>query len=238
MIPFFLIIIIVISINIFILFLRISIGRQIAKESIPFQHLDRNAKYKALFAGDSTAVGTGAKSPNDSIAGRFYKDNPSFEVINIGKNGLKTSELIPLLKQQKEKFDLVIIQIGGNDILGLADINDLSKEINTVLKLSKSLSNKVVLITAGNVGLAPFFPKPFNFLYTQKTKEVRNVFIQAAKKEQVYYIDLYKNKEDDIFSKNPSKFYAKDMLHPNSEGYRIWYMQLKKTIDKMRLVGD
>lgn len=66
-------ILIVIEINLFIVWLRINEGRKIAANSKAFEHQNQNATLKVLFVGDSTAVGSGAKSPEESLAGRFLK---------------------------------------------------------------------------------------------------------------------------------------------------------------------
>lgn len=226
---------IVVATNLFVVWLRINAGKKIANNATPFLHANSNASIKVLFIGDSTAIGTGVKSPKDSIAGRFFKDHPHSEIINLGKNGLRTKKLIPILERQKNKYNLVVVQVGGNDILGFVDIKELKNEISRALQLSKKLSRNIVLLTSGNVGSAPFFPKPLGYFYTKKTLEVRKLFKNEARENGAIYIDLFKERDKDEFLKDPKKYFAKDMLHPSSDGYGLWYQEFKKTLEENKL---
>lgn len=161
-------ILIVIGINLFIVWLRINERRKISANSEAFKLHNENAKIKVLVVGDSSAVGTGADSSNDSLAGRFFKDYPNSDISNLAINGLRTEKLILILEEQKRKYDLVIIQIGANDIVRFVDIKSLSNSISRVLLLAKKLGKKVVLLTSENMGSAPFFPKPLGYFYTKK----------------------------------------------------------------------
>lgn len=228
-------IVIVIGINLLIVWLRTNEGRKIAANSKPFKHQNSNPRLRVLFVGDSTAVGSGAKTPEDSLAGRFFKDHPNSEIINLGKNGLKTKELIDILEKEKEKYDLIIMQIGANDILRFTDLDDLEKDIQESITLAKRLGKNVVLLTCGNVGLAPFFPKPLGFFYTKRTRLVRDIFMRKAKENGIVYVDLFTEKDKDKFLQNPKKYYAKDMLHASSDGYGLWYQEFKKTFKEARL---
>ena len=49
----------------------------------------------------------------------------------------------------------------------------------------------------------------------------------VSRREKTEYIDLFKERDKDPFSRAAARFYAADVLHPGSEGYRLWYEELQ-----------
>lgn len=210
---------------------RFYIGRNLARRAMPFSRENPISQIYILVVGDSTAVGVGAQDPRDSIAGRLGKDYPNAEIVNLGKTGALISEVPEQLHGAKGKnFDLVLVQAGGNDILRFTELSQLKKDVTAVLEQARGMGDQVVLMTTGNVGNAPFFPRPIGWIYTQRTRAAREIFIHAAKDAGVIYVDLFTERGDDPFLKDPQKFHAPDMLHPSGEGYGIWYKKLSELI--------
>lgn len=182
---------------------------------------------KILFVGDSTGVGVGASKPADSVAGRFGADHPEMTIENLSVSGRKTAEIIgDLEKIPEDSYQYVFIQIGGNDIVNFSKLGKLKKDLNEVLSKAKKISKNVVVLTSGNVGSAPIFPRPLAFLWERQTKKVREIFMKETSAREVIYIDLFKEATDDPFYKEPLKYHAKDLFHPSSEGYGLWYENL------------
>jgi lysophospholipase L1-like esterase len=212
---------------------KIIISRKIAAKSEPYVQSNPKSKFKVLFIGDSTAVGTGAQMPIDSVAGRLGSRFPQISIENIGKNGDKIEDLIPKLKNLSGgQYNLIIIQAGGNNILQFTNVKKFERDLEVVIDLAKEKGDAVALITTGNVGLAPFFPRPIGYLYSQRTKKIRSIAQNLAKNEGVIYVDLFEQREKDPFAKDPEKYHAADMLHPSSEGYRIWFERLMEELEK------
>ncbi len=209
---------------------------QLSLNSRPFSIQRVKAKQKILVIGDSTAAGTGAEDPSLSVAGRLAKRFPNATIVNRGKNGATTKHVLAELRTVTEKFDLMLIQTGANDILRFTNVATLKQDIAELLEKAKTLSKSVVLLTAGNVGLSPSIPRILVWLYTSRTKQVRTIFMTVAKEKKVLYVDLFREKEDDLFLTNTKLYYAKDMLHPSSEGYRVWFEEIIKTLKKNNVV--
>jgi lysophospholipase L1-like esterase len=83
-------------------------------------------------------------------------------------------------------------------------------------------------MSTGNVGLAPVFFPPVNWIYSWRTRKVRAIFMAVSWREKIEYIDLFKERDKDPFLRDSATFYAADTLHPGSEGYRLWYEELKR----------
>ena len=105
-------------------------------------------------------------------------------------------------------------------------------EIAVTLDRAKTIGHTVFLLTAGDIGRAPFFPWPVGRLFTRRTRLVRALFQVAAKGRGMHYIDLFTAQVDDVFASDPKRYYAADFLHPSSEGYGVWYEVIRQTLSE------
>ena len=210
----------------------------LVKNARAYQRIKPEAKLKILFIGDSTAVGTGAKDPRDSVAGRFGQDFPQAQIINLGINGEVTHQLAQAFNPQKfGACDLIVVQIGGNDILRFTNLANLEKDIDQLLAKVSRLSRKIVLLHSGNVGLAPFFPWYLEGPWRNRSLEVRSLFRKYAARHHAAYVNLFTERQNDFFLTDIHKYYSPDMLHPSGEGYGLWYKTIRETMEweKLRL---
>ena len=205
-------------------------SQMLVRGSTPYQKVVSGATTRVLFVGDSTGVGVGATRGEDSLAGRLSQDHPDWMIENLSVSGRKTAELIPVLTELGGHYDRVILQIGGNDITYFTDEKQLAQDIALVLREAKRLSAHVILITSGNVGNAPILPRPIAFLWHRRTLQVRDIFMRASEEAGVTYVDLYREKRTDPFFLEPYRYHAIDLFHPSSEGYGLWYEELKKSL--------
>jgi lysophospholipase L1-like esterase len=218
--------------------IRIHRGTQIAEASRPFESRNPGAVYRMLVVGDSTGVGTGAARPEESVAGRIAAEFPPIEVTNLARNGAKAKDaLIQLDSVTQAGFDLVLIQVGGNDILGFTDPGKLRDDIRQVLKKAKENGANVFFVSTGNAGLAPAFFPPISWIYTSRTRVARAVFMDASRELGIRYVDLFREKGNELFRGDPDRYYTPDYLHPNSEGYRVWYEELRMQTGIVKILG-
>lgn len=203
----------------------------LVRSSATYQKIVSGATTRVLFMGDSTGVGVGATRGEDSLAGRLSQDHTDWSIENVSVSGRKTAELIPVLEVLgTHQYDQIIIQIGGNDITYFSDRDTLAGDIAIVLQEAKRVSPQVILLTSGNVGNAPILPRPLAFLWHRRTLQVRDIFMKAAEERGVTYVDLYRDKKTDPFFLEPYRYHASDLFHPSSEGYGLWYQDLKKAL--------
>ena len=209
--------------------------KNLMAQAEPFQQTPANPKYSILVAGDSTALGTGAATPAGSTAGLIGADYPDASVENIGVNGLKLDGLLEKFQSMPTttQYDLIVLQIGANDIVGFTPLSKVSTELAQVLVLARQHAAHVVVLTAGDVGLAPVFKFPLSEIFQWRTLQVRTIFMnEIAQYENVAYVDLYKPRAEEIFNTDISKYYATDNFHPSSAGYAVWYTSMKPYIEK------
>ena len=207
---------------------RIHRGRKIAAESVPYAVNRPGASRSLLIVGDSTAVGTGADRPEDSIAGRMADEFDDVSIANLAQNGARLQDVHEQLQGTgKRSFDVVLVQAGANDILYGTPLDQIRTSVETLLDSACKKGGRVIFLSNGNIGLAPAFFPPLSWIYTWRARKVRSLFMDAAAERGVQYVDLFRERGADPFVADPERFYAPDFLHPGSEGYRYWYQEIK-----------
>ena len=200
--------------------------------SNPYQQKGQPGHSRILVLGDSTGVGTGTTSNTGSIAGRFGHDFPDAEIVNLSINGLRTAGLDAGFPSYPAKsFDVVVLQIGANDILQRTPLEEVSVSLSSVFAKANAVGKRVVALHCGNVGLAPLFRDwPLNTYFRGKSLKLRAMYRPLADANGIAYVDLFHETADDPFMADLDKFYAADGLHLTEDGYEEWYRQLRKTM--------
>jgi len=125
----------------------------------------------------------------------------------------------------------VVIQIGGNDIMKFTPFRSIDRDVTIVIEDAKRIARHVVILHSGNVGLAPFFIWPIDWIMTERARAVRRIYMKKAREEDVLYVDLFTERGNDLFLKDIPKYYSLDHLHPSGEGYRWWYERIRATLN-------
>lgn len=212
---------------------RLKQSAELARQSEPFQALPAGAAASLLLVGDSTAVGTGASSPEHSVAGLIARDHPDLKIVNRAKDGAQFADIARQLEGD-ERFDAILVLGGGNDVIRMTRSGPLEREIARATELARKRAALVVLMPSGNVGSAPFFFAPWSWLMTQRSRLLHRFVREAAAANGALYVNLFREKTDDPFAQHPDTLNAKDGLHPSDAGYRLWYGELKAQADLAR----
>lgn len=184
-----------------------------------------------LVLGDSTAVGVGAESPEDTLAGRIAVLHPGWSVENHAVSGARIHDIKEQLDAaRKEHYALILIQVGANDIIRFRGAADAAAELGKYLEGAAALSEKTVFLTAGNVGATKFFPSLLNPYYHRATLRYHDAFEKLATRTGTTYVNLYVPPADDPFTKDPERFFSDDGLHLSSEGYRLWFEKVREAL--------
>lgn len=204
---------------------RIGKAGELARRSEPLQHTPPEATLRLLIVGDSTGVGTGASSPQASLAGLLAQAYPRLQIDNRARDGATFAGVIEQLEAATARYDLVLVQAGGNDVIRLRKLDDVRADIERVATLARARGQRVLLMPAGNVGNAPFFFPPASWLMTSRARSLHGFVREAATRHQAAYINLFKDKAKDPFAQQP-ELNAADGLHPSDAGYRVWFEEL------------
>jgi lysophospholipase L1-like esterase len=185
----------------------------------------------AMIVGDSTAVGIGAVEHAQSIAGQLEKDFPHAQVLNVSNNGWTISDCLNRLQsfaKQGVKADLIVLQVGGNDVLRATPLAELFRTIPQLLYYATQISNRVIWLSVANVGGAPIFIWPFSWWLSRRTERLNQLCHDLSRRFGVEYVSFYRPRSVDLFSSKPHLYFAADGIHPSALAYRYCYGQMKK----------
>jgi len=182
-----------------------------------------------LILGDSTGYGTGATDGKDSIAGLIGSDF-ALSIKNQSDNGRTIDELLSDIKNFEGTYELILLQIGANDILQKRPVETVEDELRTIINKLSTHTQHIIMMPSGNVGASPKFSGTESETYEQLSRDFRDMFLQVANDTQLVYIDLFEPVEEDPFAQDPEKYIAIDGLHPSSAGYKKWYDTLYPAI--------
>lgn len=208
-----------------------TIGQTLARAATPFERPTPEATPRILIIGDSTAVGVGTTSAEESVAGMFGKDFPSAHIRNVGKSGLRVAGLPGRLTLvNDEHYDLMVVLIGGNDVVRLTKYSELEHDLESFLVEAKRHATTLVLLSPGNVGDAPIFPRPIGIYVTNRANRLRQIFAAVATRQHVLYVDPFLSHKEDYWLKNRTFYYGADSFHPRG-GYGDWYQQIRAALN-------
>ncbi len=210
----------------------INVGKNLVLQTQAYSHKPDRPHSRFLFMGDSLGVGVGATLPEHSIAGKLAADYPNTEIINLSVSGAKIRDALKVIDalNKEDTFDMIFIQIGGNDIVHLTNFKNASQDLEMLLTKAQTHSDKVLFYSAGSIGSAPLFPFPVNEFYHLRSKKFFTEFKRVAANTNTTYIDLYYPRSEDPFLKNPKEYYAEDLFHVSDAAYELWYQKILKSI--------
>jgi lysophospholipase L1-like esterase len=159
-----------------------------------------------LAVGDSNTVA------HFSYADQLQKQLPNLQIKTVAKNGANTSWMKTQLEQelQNNKYDLVIILGGSNDIYGGVKSDVTKSNLDYMYKLSKYKGSKVLAITPPN--------KDFYTAKTEQKQTLLNDLVNWIKgnTNTDYFIDFHQ------MTNNKNLFSSADgYLHPQSGAHTI-----------------
>lgn len=205
---------------------RIGQAKELARRSEPLQHTPTDATLRLLIVGDSTGVGTGASAPQASVAGLLAQAYPRLRIDNLSRDGATFADVIGQLEGARARYDLVLVNAGGNDVIRLRGLDAVRADVDRVALLARARGERVLLMPAGNVGNAPFFFPPVSWLMTSRARSLHGFVREAAARHGAVYVSLFKDKANDPFAQRPKELNAADGLHPSDAGYRVWFDEL------------
>jgi len=208
----------------------VRIGEALADGAVAFERQTTPHAPTVLVVGDSTAVGTGATSPGDSIAGRLGAAFPHVSIVNRGANGARTLDVImQLAGVGPGRYDLVLVQAGGNDVLRRTHLRALAPQVDAVIRLARKLSSNVIVTTVPNIGLLPLFFPPLSWMMSRRARQVCSLYAASAREHGAHYLDFFHERGACPLTSDPQRYFARDGLHPSNECYKFVFDEMMKS---------
>ena len=198
----------------------------------PFERVIEGAPI-ILVMGDSTAYGTGVRRNEESIAGLIAADWPDYSVLTRAGNGWNTHSLrqrLPQLLVVDERYMVVVLQIGANDIIQGRSLADSQADLVAIFSELKNHTEHIVWLHSGDIGGATGFTSKRAQALSEKTEQFRDMAKALAEDHGVHYIDLWREASVDPFRQKPERYLARDGLHLSAAGYAKWYEEIRKAL--------
>lgn len=185
-----------------------------------------------LLLGDSTGYGTGAANRQETTAGRIGEAYPGIKIENNSVNGRTALELVDVAKNVEGNYDVILIQIGANDLLAGDSPESVVATIETLVQLLSPNTSQIIVLTSGNIGAAWRFEGNKAESFTQVSKTYDALMREKSKSADFEFVSLWTEPEADPFVAEPKKYTAFDGLHPTSAGYAVWFAALQPVLKK------
>ncbi|HJV68788.1 GDSL-type esterase/lipase family protein [Ideonella sp.] len=198
----------------------------------PYQYRTRRARQRVLIVGDSTGVGVGADHPTEAIGGLLAADYRDAELVNLSIGGACIADVPAQLRhlgRDTARFDLVLLHVGGNDIMRSGKLDALADAAEPLLLRLRHLGRRVVWLGPGDLGLAPLFRPPFSWWMSRRTEVACEMFRRVALRHGVEYVGFHAGPHRHLLARERARYFASDGLHPSSHGYRYAYGCLKRS---------
>lgn len=209
---------------------KYQVSRSLVESAKPFQHKSSDTTHSLLVLGDSTAVGVGVSDPEESLPVLYASEMNATYVENQAVSGAVTADLrTQIARASLEEYDQILIMIGGNDIIRFHDVAAASEMLDQVLATLPSY-NKLVVMSAANVGGATFFPWFMRQHYEEASIAYHARFARVVEATHGTYVNLYVPSAEDPFMRDPDKYLAADGLHPSAAGYQLWFNRVKAIV--------
>ena len=83
-----------------------------------------------------------------------------------------------------ERYDLVLIHIGGNDALRGTKLRALTPQVDALMRLARRLSPHVVVTTFPNLGLLSLFFPPLSWWFSRRSRVICSLFASTEKRHR------------------------------------------------------
>lgn len=179
---------------------------------------------KFFVIGESTVAGLGARTHEFALAGQFARQlsehiGRSVEWHVLGKNGVTArrtiDELLP--EMPDEKFDYILVGLGGNDVMKLSSPVKWRRDMTELLGILRDKNPDAVIFISNcpMIVYSPIMPEPIkSLLWDLSRMHNENIKEFTSEMERVFY---YPQPADVTLE----GFFA-DGIHPSEQGYSDW----------------
>lgn len=224
-----------------------------AYKPVPADFLPR--KLKVVSAGDSLTEGVGDRTNQGGylpyLKGMLEKDKGIREVdfVNYGVKGNLTTQLLkrlktPALNQEIKKADMVIVTIGGNDIMKVVRENISNLQISAFTKEKETYISHLTQIfetiqhenpNAAIVLVGLYNPFEKWFANVEEMNQIVADWNQAGQTVVANYSNAYFVEIEDLFLHSKEDLFYTDNFHPNNKGYELIAERLHNSLEERAL---
>ena len=168
-------------------------------------------------------------------------------IYNQGVSGDCSNKLIKRLESEHNtrhydgEDDIAIISIGLNDAAflkskngNMTPIKEFDKNIQKLIDMSKNIFTKTIFLTITPVDETKTNPIPWAtdmYFKTDTIFQFNDILKKKCAEKNVILIDIY-----ELFIKQDYRKLLFDGLHPNTDGHKIIFDEVKKVLEKKKII--
>ena len=116
--------------------------------------------------------------------------------------------------------DLVVVDVGSNDVTHLTRSGDFRDRYEAVLDRLPDAA-AVVLLGVPDMGSVTRLAQPLRFIAGVRGGTLDRVVAEVARDRDLLYVDIA-GETGPSFRADPGRYLAADRYHPSDAGYRLW----------------
>ncbi len=186
-------------------------------------------KVRLLIVGDSSAAGVGTSHQEEALLGHMRKrlSQTNHVVWQVdAKTGATTAGTIKRLRDLPvEKYDIVSVSLGVNDITGLVPLRIWLGQQRVLLDMLQTKFGADVICVSGipPLGAFPLLPQPLRWvLGCQAARFDRHLRALVASRPECRFVDM--NFDLDV------SLMSEDGFHPGPKIYSEWGRRVYRTV--------
>jgi|GEM_PF-1527567 len=186
-------------------------------------------------AGDSTAVGIGASSAEQTYPHKlaeFFSQNRKVEYYNVAVTGAKTQNILERQVSQIIAYqpDLITISMGGNDATHLVSQKNILTNFQQIIDtLSAQTHARIYITNMPNFNGANLLPWWYISILEKRSGGI-NQGLKNLNNERVTIVDVHDFGWDSFPDRAVT--YSLDHFHPNDTGYQNWTNAFLESLGK------
>jgi lysophospholipase L1-like esterase len=150
-------------------------------------------------------------------------------LVNLSVSGACIPDVqrqLQALGDDPKPFDLVLLHVGGNDIMRVPNLAKLGPQVEQMLGSLKKIGRHIVWLGPGDLGTAPLFRPMFAWYMTRRTRQACAMFKRIAEQHGADYVGFHDTPHREHFLEDRARYFSADGIHPSSEAYRYCYSWL------------
>jgi lysophospholipase L1-like esterase len=183
--------------------------------------------FHMAWIGDSITAGVGATDPSVTLPRLVAAALDRRVRLDVyGSSGARVAgalaDQVPQLEGLGDAPDIVIVEIGANDVTHLTGREDFRADYGELLdRVSRIGPGHVLALGIPAFGTAPRFLQPLRAIVGWLGSRLDDEVRAAAAANGASYVDIA-GRTSEPFDRDPQRFYADDDFHPSDAGYRLW----------------
>lgn len=181
---------------------------------------------RVTWLGDSTAAGVGASRPGTTLP-RVVADalvtalGRPVQLTVLAMTGDRVEDVLHRqVGRVPPGIDLVVVDVGSNDVTHLTSVRDFRRRYRDVLDRIPHRAT-VVLLGVPDMGAVTRFAQPLRVIAGWRGRILDTEVAHWARDRRLGYVDIA-GKTGPSFRRHPGRYLAADHYHPSDGGYRLW----------------